>query len=177
MTGKHLLQCAGLFLATVAAFSLALGQPRVVLAATGDIAPSAVEQLADTTAGKAALRRAGVSAEKFKLMLATLAPGQRQKLEALAEKLTARARLSARMIAQGYTQAEADQRLALLTDAEIARLADDQDAMASGRGVWFIAALVGAVMALVVSLYFMALEEPLPEEPEPAPQPTPPPAK
>ena len=176
MTGKHL-QCAGLFLATVAAFSLALGQPRVVLAATEDIDPSAIEQLADTRAGKAALGRAGVSAEKLKLMLARLSPGQRQKLEAFAEKLTPRARLGAKMIAEGYTRAEADERLALLTGAEIAKLADDPDAMAAGKGVWFIAALVGALMALIVSLYFMALEEPVLEEPEPEPKPGPPPAK
>ena len=80
MTGKRF-YCAGLFLAALAAFSLAFGQPRLALADAEQVAApsSAVQNLAKTEDGNAALTRlvagmlaAGYSPEEVRGRLALL---------------------------------------------------------------------------------------------------------
>ena len=175
MHGKYL-HCWGLFLAAFAAFSLALGQPQVLLAATEKVNLSDVERMIDTKEGRAALAKTGISAEKFKAMLARLSPEQREKLGNMVKNSTPEARLTARMMAAGYTKPEVDQRLAVLTADEIATLADDPAAMTAGTGVCTVILVTLLVLVAVgVSWYFVAIEEPI--EPAPAPEAEAPPAE
>ena len=174
MTGKNW-QCVGLFMAAIAAFSLACGNPQVVFAATPD---SPVEQALNTAQGRAALARAGISPDQFKTMLQSLSPEQRARLDEMASDMTPRAILAARMTAQGYTKPEVDERLAVLTQDEVASLAGNPEATVGGAGVGsaiFILALV--IVACLVVFYF-AFWEPAPSSPpppapaEPAPAPS-----
>ena len=170
MTGKRV-QCLGLFLATFAAFLLALGQPGGVLGDTGKTDLSAVEKFMTTKDGSEALAKAGISVEKLQAMLAELSPEQRASLEKTLASIGPKVRLGAKMEAAGYSKAEANERLALLSDAEIAKLAADPEGMTSGG---FIAVL--AVLIMVAAIwYFVVIEDP--GTPPPAPQPEPPPAK
>lgn len=159
----------GLFLGSVAAFALGFGHPHVVQAAPGPRERSSVEQVMATDAGKAALARAGVSEARFREMLSKLSPEQKQELEKLAAEQTPKVRLTARLLAAGYTAAEAKERIALLTDEEIARLAESPDATTGGGVV--IAVLVAAVV-LVAGLVFGWFKwfepSPTPSEPPPA---------
>lgn len=163
MIGKKL-NVVGLFLASFAAFALGLGQPHA--AAAGAVDLSRIENLMDTQEGRAALARAGVSAEGFTRMLAGLSPEQRRTIAEMAGAASPEARLGARMTAEGYTQAEISERLALLSNDEIARLADDPEATSSGTGVsTVILVLCLALVVVLVGYYFMFFE------PEPPPPP------
>ena len=83
---------------------------------------------------------------------------------------SAKARLAARMRAVGYTEAEANERIRLLTDEEIAELADDPDAMASGTGVTTVVLICSLVfVAALVAWYFVAAEPVEPPAPEAPP--------
>ncbi len=168
---KKYLQGLGLFLATFAAFALAVGYPNSALAAAGETDLSQIETLIGTEAGKIALARAGVTAEQFKTMLAKLTPEQRAKVEKMAGDATPKARLAAGMLAAGYTQKEIDERLALLTNDEMAKLADSPDAVTAGTGVGTAILIVLLVLvAVLTAWYFVAVEDPGVEpEPEPAP--------
>lgn len=168
---KKYLQGLGLFLATFAAFALAVGYPSSALAAAGKTDLSQIEKLVGTEAGKAALARAGVTAEQFKTMLAKLTPEQRAKVEKMAGDATPRARLAAGMLAAGYTQKEINERLALLTNDEMAKLADSPDAVTAGTGVGTVILVVLLVfVAVLTAWYFVAIEDPdVQPEPEPAP--------
>lgn len=173
MTGKYW-QRLGLFLMAFAAFSIALGHPHVVLAATDSVEPSGVEKVLGTEQGRATLAEAGLSAEQAKTMLAALSPQQRSALDDMAESITCKAQLGARMMAAGYTKAEVDERLALLSEDEIARLAGDPEATTAGTGAGFvIAVLVVILVAVLVAWYFVAIEEPAIPYAEPAPVPPP----
>jgi len=156
----------GLFLAALAAFSIALGQPHVALAANeSDL--SAVDKLIKTPDGKAALARVGLSEAKFNELLGRLSPDQKKELASLIDKSTPKSRLTAKMIAAGYTAAEAKERLALLSDDEIAKLADDPDAMTAGTQA--IAVAIAIVITLLILWVYFATEP----APEPAPSPAP----
>jgi|GEM_PF-6967727 len=173
MTGKYW-QSLGLFLMASAAFSVALGHPRVALATTESVEPSGVEKALGTEQGRAALARAGLSAEQARTMLAALSPEQRSALDDMAASITPKAQLGARMMAAGYTKAEVDERLALLSDDEIATLAGDTEATTAGTGAGFvIAVLVVILVAVLVAWYFVAIEEPAIDYSEPAPAPPP----
>jgi len=140
MTGKHL-QCAGLFLAAFAAFWLALGQPRLALAASEKPAPSA---------------------EQVRAMLERLSPEQREALEN-------KACLAAKMLAVGYSAKEIKGRLALLTPEEMVRLARNPEATTGGKFAGFLLAVAAVIIvALLITGYFVAVEEP-PPPPEPPP--------
>lgn len=168
---KKFLRGLGLFLAMFAAFALAVGHPNTALAAAGTTAPSRIEKLIGTEAGKAALARAGVTAEQFKTMLAKLTPEQRANVEKIAADATPRARLAAGMLAAGYTQKEINERLALLTNDEMAKLADSPDALTAGAGVGTVILVVLLVfVAVLTAWYFVAVEDPE-AAPEPAPAP------
>lgn len=167
---KKVLQSAGLFLATFAAFALAVGHPHTALAAAGKTDLSRVEKLIDTEAGETALARAGVSADEFKTMLAKLTPEQRTKVETMARNASPRARLTAGMLAAGYTKEEINKRLDLLTNEEMAKLADSPDAVTAGTSVGTAVAVVLIVfIAVLVAWYFVAVEDPEAADPAPAP--------
>ena len=169
MTHRYL-ECTGLFLGTLAAFFLALGQPHVVLAATGERDLCRVEKLAETAEGKAALAKAGISARDFKAALARLSPEQRQRLEKMARNITPRTRLAAKMSAEGYSPAEVNERLVLLADDEVAKLADNPDAATAGAGVGTIAfVLILVVVVVAITWHFVVMEGPTEEEAPPAP--------
>lgn len=159
---KKYLQCLGLFLASAAACALAVGYPHTALAVTGQPGgPSDVEKVLDTEAGKTALANAGLSAEQFKTMLASLSPEQQAKLEQMVRDITPKARLAAGMRAAGYTDNEVRERLALLSDEEIAKLADSPDAVTAGTGVTTVVLIILLVfIAVVVAWYFVAIEDP-----------------
>lgn len=158
---KKYLQCLGLFLASAAACALAVGYPHTALAVTGQPGPSDVEKVLDTEAGKTALAEAGLSAERFKTMLASLSPEQQAKLEQMVRDITPKARLAAGMRAAGYTDNEVRERLALLSDEEIAKLADSPDAVTAGTGVGTVVLIIIIVfVAVVVAWYFVAIEDP-----------------
>lgn len=170
MTGR-MCQSAGLFLAAVAAFALGFGAHHVARADN----PSDIDKMIETEAGQAALQKAGLSAGQFKAVLSKLTPAQRATIEEMARDLTPRARLTARMVAAGYTVDEARERIALLTDGEIAKLADDPNAVSSGSGVGAAIVIICLIFAVIlVAAYFIVAEEPPPEEDE---KPAPPPAK
>lgn len=170
MTGRFL-QSGGLFLAALAAFSLAVGHPQAVLAAEGDPDLAAIHKFAETPEGKEVLARAGLSPEHFRTMVGRLSAGQRRQLEGLICQAAPEARLRARLVDVGYTPAEADERIALLTEGEIARFADDPEATTAGTGVATVGVIIlVALAALVAAWYFVAIEEPVPEEPEGAPE-------
>jgi len=157
MWHKHL-HCGALFLAALAAFSLATGYAPVVQAAS-DL--SAAEQVIDTPEGKAALENAGVSSDKARAMLSTLTPEQRERLNEMVKDITPKARLTAGMLAAGYTMDEAQARLAVLTDAEIAKLASDPEGMTSGGYVATVGVILIALLVfMLVSWYFVAIEDP-----------------
>ena len=157
MTGKRW-QALGLFLAAMAAFSLACGGPRVALAANE---PSVVEQALSTPQGKAALAKSGVSPEKLNAMLASLSPEQRQKLEKMAAGMTPKAVLTARLLSQGYTQGEVSERLAVLSNDEMVQLAGSPEATEGGGFVAAIAVGLALVLvAVLVAFYFCAIENP-----------------
>lgn len=177
MTGKHL-HTTGLFLASIAAFSIGLGQPRTVFAAGAEPDLARIQKLVETKEGKAVLARAGVSAAQFKLMLGKLSTEQRQTLESALARLTPEARLCARLIAAGYTKAEAEERIAILTQDELARLADNPEATTGGGAVaGAVAALLVFLAVLLVSWYFVAIEDPDVDRPSPRASPAPPPAE
>ena len=158
---KKYLQCLGLFLASVAACALAAGYPHTALAATGQPGLADVEKMLDTEAGKTALAKAGLSAEQFKTMLASLSPEQQAKLEQMVRGITPRARLAAGMRAAGYTDNEVRERLALLSDEEIAKLADSPDAVTAGAGVTTVVLIILIVFVVIaVAWYFIAIEDP-----------------
>ena len=168
---KNHLQGLGLFLATFAAFALAVGYPNTAFAAAGKTDLSQIEKLIGTEAGKVALARAGVTAEQFKTMLAKLTPEQRARVENMAGDATPKARLAAGMLAAGYTQKEINERLALFTNDEMAKLADSPDAVAAGTGVGTVILVVLLVfVAVCTAWYFVAIEDP-DVEPGPAPAP------
>ncbi|MFH1732312.1 MAG: PA2779 family protein [Planctomycetota bacterium] len=158
---KKYLQCLGLFLASAAACALAIGYPHAALAVTGQPGLSDAEKMLDTEAGKTALAKAGLSAEQFKTMLASLSPEQHAKLEQMVRDITPGARLAAGMRAAGYTDSEVRERLALLSDEEIAKLADSPDAVAAGTSVTTVVLIILLVfVAIVVAWYFVAVEDP-----------------
>jgi hypothetical protein len=162
-----------LFLATAAAFSIGLGHPRAALAADDTADLATIEKLIDTPAGKTALERAGVSADDFKAMLGRLSPEQKKAIAEKIGRMQPKARLAAQMVRAGYTPRQAAERIAVLTDDEIATLTGDPDAMASGGAVGTIFVIVLMVLAaILVSWYFVAIEpEPVPpgaDEPPPA---------
>jgi hypothetical protein len=162
------LKDGGLFLAAFAAFTLAAGHPHVACAA-GDPHPQSVEELLQTEEGKAAIERAGYSPEAFKALLDKLSPEQRRALDEKVRNASPRTRLAARLVAAGYTRAEAEERLARLTDEEIVRLANDPDATTAGAGTGAAVAIAVLVLAVVlVAVYFLFIEEPT-AEPPPAP--------
>ena len=151
-------QNVGLFLAMCAAFSLAFGYQHAAVAGGN---ASLVEQTMSSEQGKAALEKAGVTPEQFATMYKSLTPEQKSQLESMVRDATPRAILSARMMEQGYTQAEAAQRLALLSNEEVARLAGNPDSTASGgavEGLVFVLCLV--LVAILVAWYFVAVESP-----------------
>lgn len=168
---KKYLQGLGLFLTTFAAFALAVGHPNNALATAGRADLAQIETLIGTEAGKAALAQAGVTAEQFKAMLAKLTPEQRAKVEKMAADAAPKARLAAGMLAAGYTQKEINERLALLTNDEVAKLADSPDAVTAGTGVGTAILVVLLVfVAVITAWYFVAIEDPeSPPEPVPAP--------
>jgi len=167
MTGKFV-QCGGLFLAMTAALALGFGTPRAMAADAQD-GKASIEQALSTPEGQAALARAGLSADQLKAELAKLTPEQRAELEKQMAEPTAKARLGARMMAAGYSRTEAAERLAMLTDDEAAKLADNPEATTGGTNP-ILFGLAIAVVALLVALFFVT--EPAPEEPEaPAPAP------
>ena len=160
----------GLFLAVFAAFALAAGSPAVAAGET-----TVIEKTFASDAGKTALEKAGISAEQFSEMVGKLTSEQRAKVEGMLTGMTPEARLSTRLLAAGYTEVEVAARIATLSSDEVAKLAASDQATSSAGGVGtviFIAALL--IVALVIALYFMALEEPYDETPrampvEPAP--------
>ncbi len=164
---------AGLFLAAFAAFALAAGVPQIVLAAPPQADLADVESLIETEEGKAALDKAGVSAEEFKTMLSKLSPERRAEIENMVRDITPKARLTAEMKAAGYTQEEVDERLSVLSDDEIAKLSASPDATAGGTSVATVVLIALLVfMAVLVAWYFVAVEDPEgggPAEPAPAP--------
>jgi uncharacterized small protein (DUF1192 family) len=150
-------QSLGLFLASLAAFGLGLGVHRT---ARAEQAGNMVKVM-DTEAGRAALARAGVTAEQFKAMLDRMTPEQRAHIEAKALSLTPEARLTARMVAAGYSVAEAKERVAVLSGDEIVRLADDPNAVSSGAGAGAgIAIVVLVFLVILVVIYYAFMEEP-----------------
>ena len=163
MTGKHV-QRFGLFLATFAVLALALGQPQTALA--GDVGASDIERLMSTEEGRAALDSAGLSPDRFKAMFAALSPRQQEALVNLARDAAPKARLRARLLAEGYTEAEVNDRLALLTDDEIARLAADPGATEAGSGVGTVLFVICLVLVAVLVAWYFVAAEPV-AEPEP----------
>lgn len=177
MIGKHL-HTVGLFLASMAAFSVGLGQPRTVFAADAETDIARIQKFIETREGRTVLARAGVSPAQFKLMLGKLTTEQRQSLWSALARITPEARLAARLVAAGYTKAEAEERIALLTQDEVARLADNPEATTGGGAVpSVVAALLVLLAALLVSWYFVAIEDPELERPSPKASPAPPPAE
>ena len=169
---RKYLQGLGLFLATFAAFALAAGYPNTALAAAGKTDLSRVETLIRTDSGKAALTKAGVTAEQFNTMLGKLTPEQRGRIEKMAAAATPKARLAAGMLAAGYTQKEIDERLSLLRNDEMAKLADSPDAVTAGTGVGTVVLIVVIVLVIVLTAwYFVAVEDPTEPDPEPEPAP------
>lgn len=169
---KKYLQCLGLFLASAAACALAIGYPHTALAVTGQSDLSDVEKVLDTEAGKTALANAGLSAEQFKTMLASLSPEQQANLKQMVRDITPRARLAAGMRAAGYTDNEVRERLALLSDEEIAKLADSPDAVTAGTGVTTVVLIIIIVFVVItVAWYFVAIEDPEGHGPPAAPAP------
>jgi len=159
MTGRKAYNL-GLFLAAFAAFALGVGHPHIAQAAE-EVGPAAFESLMNTPEGKAALTRAGLSDAKLKTMLAALSSEQQKALAEAAAGLLPRARLTAQLKAEGYNDTEIGDRLAVLTDQEIAELARDPEAMTSGTGVGTIVFLLALVLvAVLVAWYFVAIEEP-----------------
>ncbi len=177
MTGKKL-HSVGLFLASIASFSVGLGQPRTVFAAGAEVDIARMQKLIETKEGKAVLARAGISAAQFALLLRKLSSEQRRTLESALARITPEARLTARLVAAGYTKAEAEERIALLTYDEVARLADNPEATTGGGAIASaLAALLVLLAALLVSWYFVAIEDPELDVPSPRTSPAPPPAE
>jgi hypothetical protein len=161
MTGRRY-QSLGLFLAAIAAFGMGFGAHHVAQAAN----PTDAEKMIGTDAGRAALQKAGLSAEQFKAMLSKLTPGQRATVEEMARDLTPKARLTARMVGAGYTLEEAKDRIAVLTGDEIAKLADEPNAVSSGAGVGAAIVIITLIFAVVlIMIYYVFVEEP-PDEDE-----------
>ena len=162
----------GLFLATVAACYLAMGTPAMAAAPE-----SAAQQALSTPQCKDALAKAGISTEQAEKMIKALTPDQRAQLERMAQELTPKSILSARMLSQGYTQTEVNERLASLTNDEIVQLAGNPDATVGGTNAGLAIAILCVVLAaILVTLYFTALEpgvETAPSAPAPAPAPAP----
>ena len=144
MRGKRL-SSIGLFLAAVAAFALGIGHSNVALA--------------DATA------KADGAVSKAKAEFAKMTPEQQREFVAKLLRESPRARLAVQMAREGYTPAEVKERLALLTDDEVAKLAGDPEAMNAGAGVsTAIFILSVLVIGLLIVVYFAAVE-PVPEPP------------
>jgi len=166
MTGKRI-SGLGLFLATVAAFALGAGLP-AAYAGSGTTDRSSVDKAVDSAEGKAALAKAGISLARVKAALAKLTPEQKAELERTARRAAARATLRAKLVADGYTADEINERLALLADDEIARLAEDPAATEAGAGVGTVVFVLSlALIAVLVTVYFLT-EEPPPIDTPPA---------
>ena len=168
------LRCLGLFLASFAAFALAVGYPNTARADEPASDSEQIVRLFETAEGQAALKQAGLSAEQVATMLSALSPGQRAALEEMIRDITPRAILRARLLDAGYTDDEIQERLALLTEAEITEFAGSPDATTGGTGVGTVILVVLLVfVAVLVAWYFVAVENPEtgdePVEPAPAP--------
>jgi hypothetical protein len=148
----------GLFLAACAATLLAMGSPQAAAAN-----PTArAEELVRTPEGQAALARYGLTPERFSEMLERLTPAQRARVERLLRQADPRSRLETRLIASGYTPAEARERLAALSDDEIAALADHPDAMTAGTSDGVIVGFAALLLVIVfLVIYFLFIEDDL----------------
>ncbi len=116
----------GLFLGVMAALALGLGMPQAAADAQADV-EMAVEQLT---------------------------PEEQEALVEAAMEASPHVRLAVMMANQGYGEAEILERLAMLTDEEGAKLADEPVAMEAGAvpGALVVAILVVAVLLLVVAI-------------------------
>ncbi len=116
----------GLFFGVMAALALGFGMPQATVAAQADV-ETAVEQLT---------------------------PEQQAALVEAAMEVSPHVRLAVEMANQGYEEAEILERLAMLTDEEVAKLADDPVAMEAGAvwGAILVTSLVVAVLVLVIAI-------------------------
>ena len=116
----------GLFFGVMAALALGFGMPQATAAAQADVEMS-VEQLT---------------------------PEQQAALVEAAMEASPHVRLAVEMANQGYEEAEILERLAMLTDEEVAKLADEPVAMEAGavHGAIVLAIIVVAVLILVIAI-------------------------
>ncbi len=153
MLGRRM-ELMALFMAAAAATVLGLGGPQTVLAANTDYQAMQLETLLQTEHGKAAMARLGLSLDDVQEMTRKLSPEQLRRLERLARDAHPKARLTAQMIASGYSLEEAKERISVLSDDEVTKLANDPAFMHPGSGTRGIAIVVILLLALLGLLWW-----------------------
>ncbi len=128
----------GLLLATMAALALGMGYPTAAMA---DQASSP-------------------DADKLAEAVEQLAPEQRLALVQSVTAVSPEARLAVRMVNRGYSIDEVQDRLALLTDCEIEKLAGDPEALEAGAGVGIVVFLLSLVLVAALVAWYFIVEDP-----------------
>jgi uncharacterized repeat protein (TIGR01451 family) len=164
-------ELAGLFLAAMAATILGMGGAQTVLAANPEMQMMEIEKLLQTDHGKTAMAKLGLSLDDVRELTKKLSPEQLRSLQKMAKDAHPKARLTARMVAAGYTLDEAKERISVFSDVEVTKLANDTTYMDGGEGRGAVALILLLLLALLGLLWWWLSGEDDDEEPAIEPEP------